>query len=310
MPVCETIPLGGGPDEYGRRRNSEKCLLPPVRTLRAPLPSLGISLIPNPKLVRMTRGNMDWEGLFAASARKLKSELDEARAAVQHRGLKGNLNEVAFADWLRNYLPRTLDVSTGEIIDSFGRRSRQADVVIYDAATTPRFLSRGGTDVVPIEPVYGVVEIKTFLNKAEIENAFANMDAVKSLKKTAYQSSDGDVITRTTSLYGEKNTNWPIQFYVFAYESDSLEIVLSHVNRLNTGRPLSQQIDAICILDKGLLVHAGPEGLQPAPLQHTTLIAKPSSKPLLTFYALLSHLYGQAFTRSVSILPYIAHIKH
>lgn len=253
---------------------------------------------------------MDWEGLFAASTRKLKSELDEARASVQHRGLKGSLNEVAFANWLRNYLPRTLDVSAGEIIDSFGGRSRQADVVIYDAATTPRFLSRGGIDVVPIEPVYGVVEVKTYLNKAEIENCFSNMEAVKALRKVAYQSSNGEVITHTTSLYGEENLNWPIQFYVFAYESDGLETLLSHVNRLNSGRPLSQQIDAICVLDKGLLVNAGPEGLQPVPFNHTTLIAKPSSKPLLTFYALVSHLYGQAFTRPVSILPYIAHIEH
>lgn len=185
--------------------------------------------------------DMDWESLFTASARKLRSELDEARASVQHRGLKGNLNEVAFADWLRNYLPRTLEVSTGEIIDSFGGRSRQADVVIYDAATTPRFLSRSGINVVPIEPVYGVIEVKTYLNKEEIENCFQNMDSTKKLKKTAYQDSRAEVVIKTTSLYGEENINWPIQFYVFAYESDGLETVLSHVNRLNSGRALSQK---------------------------------------------------------------------
>ncbi|MGH0255228.1 DUF6602 domain-containing protein [Sinorhizobium meliloti] len=253
---------------------------------------------------------MDWEALFAASALKLKSELDEARASVQHRGLKGSLNETAFSDWLRTYLPRTLEVSAGEIIDSFGGRSRQVDVVIYDATATPRFLSRGGIDVLPIEPVYGVVEVKTYLNKVEIENCFSNMEAVKALRKAAYQSSNGEVITRTTSLYGEENSNWPIQFYVFAYESDGLETLLYHMSRVNNGRPLSQRIDGVCVLDKGLLIHAGPEGLQPVPFSHTSLIAKSSGKPLLTFYALLSHLYGQAFTRPISILPYIAHIEH
>lgn len=253
---------------------------------------------------------MDWESLFAASAGKLKIELDEARASVQHRGLKGSLNEAAVAHWLRNYLPRTLDVSAGEIIDSFGGRSRQVDVVIYDAAATPRFLSRDGIEILPIEPVYGVIEVKTYLNKAEIESCFSNMEAVKTLRKFAYQPSNGEVITKTTSLYGENNSNWPIQFYVFAYESDGLETVLSHMTRLNNGSPLSRRIDGVCVLDKGLLIHAGPEGLQPVPFPDTTLIAKSSSKPLLTFYALLSHLYGQAFTRPVSILPYIAHIQH
>jgi hypothetical protein len=158
--------------------------------------------------------------------------------------------------------------------------------------------------------VYGVIEVKAYLNKAEIENCFLNMKAAKALKKRAYRPSAVDLITRTTTLYGEENENWPIQFYVFAYQSDGLETILSHVKRLNGDRPLSQQIDGICVLDKGLLVHVNHEGLQPVPLPDSSLIAKSSSKPLLTFYGLLSHLYGQAYTRPMSILPYIAHIEH
>lgn len=129
---------------------------------------------------------MDWEQLFSASASKLKASLDEARAAVTHRGLKGSLNEIAFAEWLRPYLPGALETSAGEVIDSIGSRSRQVDVIVYDAVTTPRFLSRGGIDVLPVEPVFAVIEVKTHLNKAEIENAFENMKAVKTLQKRAY----------------------------------------------------------------------------------------------------------------------------
>lgn len=253
---------------------------------------------------------MDWEKLFAASAKKLVSQLEETRAAVEHRGLKGNLNEVAFADWLRGLLPRTLDVGTGEIIDSFGGRSRQADVVIYDSANTPRFLSRGGIDVFPVEPIYGVIEVKTYLNKEELKNSFSNMESIKNLKKIAYQNKKADPISRTACLYDIENENWPIQFYIFAYESDGLDVLLSHVVEMNSRNPISMQIDGVCVLDKGLLVHSGPEGLQPLSVSGTSMIAKQSSKPLLTFYALLSHLYTQAFTKPVSIVKYMSHIDH
>jgi hypothetical protein len=179
---------------------------------------------------------MDWEQLFSASASGLKARLDEARASVAHNGLKGSLNERAFADWLRPYLPGALEVSAGEVIDSTGGRSRQVDVVVYDAMTTPRFLSRGGIDVLPVEPVFAVIEIKTFLNKEQIEKAFENMKAIKTLQKLAYHQQS----MTTKSLYGVVNGRWPLQFFVFAYESDGLDSVLSHVVRLNSGQPLAQ----------------------------------------------------------------------
>ena len=250
---------------------------------------------------------MNWESLFTASAAKLKAQLDEARAALDHRPLKGNVNEQALADWLKPLLPGAIDVCTGEIIDSNGGRSKQVDVVLYDAATTPRFLSRNDISVLPVEPVYAVIEVKTFLNKNEIEAAFENMKAVKALNKSAYHP---DRATTSKHLYGMPTVHWPLQFFIFAYESDGLDTVLGHVQRLNAGQPIDKQIDMVCILDKGLIVHLAPEGLQPIPMPNTTLIAKPSSKPLLTFYTLLAHLMGQAVSEPVSLNPYLKHIVH
>jgi hypothetical protein len=105
---------------------------------------------------------MDWEELFSASASKMKADLRETRASVEHRGLKGNLNEHTFSEWLRSLLPGVLEVATGEVINSAGRRSRQIDVVVSQS--------------------------------------------------------------------------------------------------------IDKRIDCVCVLDKGLLVHSGPEGLQPIPM--------------------------------------------
>ena len=220
---------------------------------------------------------MDWEELFSASALQLGANLKKARAAIEHRTLKGSLNERAFAAWLRTWLPGVLEVGAGEVIDSTGGRSRQADVVVYDSRTMPRFLSRGNDiDVFPIEPVFAIIEIKTYLNKEELDKAFENMTRVKSLQKVGYHSHE---TPKKKVLYGIETDRWLLQFFIFAYESDQLETLLSHALRLNASQPLSKQIDCVCVLDKGLLVHAGPGGWEPIPMPHTHMVAKPSSKP-------------------------------
>lgn len=250
---------------------------------------------------------MDWEQLFQASASKLKHELAEARAAVQHRSLKGSLNEQAVADWLKPMLPGAIDVCTGEVIDSEGGQSKQVDVLLYDVATTPRFLSRGNINVLPVESVFAVIEVKTYLNKTEVENAFENMRAVKSLKKVAYHPGRANTVKK---LYGQSTEHWPLQFFIFAYESDSLETIRGHVERLNAGQPINQQIDMVCVLDKGLLVNLAESGLEPIPMPGTKLVAKESSKALLTFYALISHLLGQADSEPIATHHYLRHIQH
>ncbi|AAQ60496.1 DUF6602 domain-containing protein [Chromobacterium violaceum] len=250
---------------------------------------------------------MDWEALFRASTSRLQASLDEARAAVEHRTIKGHLNEIAVANWIRPLLPGSVGVTTGEVIDSEGGRSRQVDVLLYDIATTSRFLSRGDADVLPIESVYGAIEVKTYLNKAEIENAFENMKAIKALKKIAYHP---NFVSTTKYLYGRESMYWPQQFFVFAYESDGLDTVLGHVERLNNTQPIDQRIDLVCILDKGLIINLAPEGLQPIPMPNTKLIAKPSSKALLTFYSVLGHLMGQAVSEPIAMHAYLKHLQH
>jgi hypothetical protein len=250
---------------------------------------------------------LDWEKLFSASASKMQADLQEVRASVEHRGLKGNLNEHTFSEWLRLYLPGVLEVAAGEIIDSLGQRSKQTDVLVFDSLTTPKFFSRANVIVLPVEPVFSIVEVKTYLNKVELKSAFENMKVAKSLQKRAYHD-HGHPTEKT--LYGMKTQRWPLQFFIFAYESDSLDSLLSHLRALNGSQPIDKQIDCVCVLDKGLLVHSGPDGLQPIPMPNTAMIAKASPKALLTFYALLAHLLGQATTEPVALHPYLAHIQH
>ncbi len=124
--------------------------------------------------------------VFDSVSQQMQADLKEARAVIQHAGMKGGALEESFRTFLRKYLPRSLDVSTGILVDSTGKVSRQLDVIISDAAKTPIFYQKGDVRVIPCECAYAVVEVKTKLGAAEVSSAHQNMLSVKSLKKSAF----------------------------------------------------------------------------------------------------------------------------
>jgi hypothetical protein len=67
---------------------------------------------------------MDIVEIFNQVAEKMRADLAQARSALEPPGLKGDSFEEVFRRFLRNYLPATLDISTGIVVDSAGRSSR------------------------------------------------------------------------------------------------------------------------------------------------------------------------------------------
>lgn len=250
---------------------------------------------------------MDWENLFRSSSISLRSKFEEIREAVNHRGLKGNANEQIVAEFLEKYLPSKIGFCTGEIIDSNGERSKQIDVLAFDAASAPKFFQSGDIKILPIESVYAVFEVKAVLNKAEIEKAFSNMQRVKSLEKKAYFSN----LQASTYklLYDKHSQHWPIQFFIFAFESDDLNTVLNHVQALNHQQPIDKRIDTIFVLDKGLITNVSSRGLDSIPMPDTHLIAKPTKNALLAFYGLISTLLSQTDSEPVNVNAYLDKIS-
>jgi hypothetical protein len=99
---------------------------------------------------------------------------------VAHAGDKGENREEILREFLEKHLPRKYGVLKGEIITSSGDRSHSADIIIFDALSAP-VLYRGKTAVVPIESVYGIIEVKSSLSKAELLDATGKIEAFKRL---------------------------------------------------------------------------------------------------------------------------------
>jgi hypothetical protein len=252
---------------------------------------------------------MNLKEIFDEVSSQMRSDFVKAQKSLSHAGLKGDANEETVRKFLGQYLPKTLDITTGILVDSEGKQSRQLDIIICDSAKTPIFFQSGETRVIPIECAYAVIEVKAFLDKTELEKSYKNMQSVKSLAKKAYFNQKG-VIISTHTLYGKEWDHWPIQHFVFAYNSTGLNSVLDNLNSLQNSNEINKRIDTICVLEKGVILNQGSDGMFSAlPVPGSRAVVSSTSKPLLLFYTLISVILNQANMKSFNLMPYIKDMR-
>lgn len=127
------------------------------------LATVGIILPHNARLVgRMQRtimGNSRLKEMLVRAGKNMASDLDQR--LIPHNGEQGASREEIVRAFLRAYLPKRFEVSTGFIFDADGRVSEQIDIIIADALVAPRFDAPGGTRFYPCEAVVAAGEVKT-----------------------------------------------------------------------------------------------------------------------------------------------------
>lgn len=253
--------------------------------------------------------SMNLEKLFSEISNKMKSDLEQARASLNHAGLKGQVVEDKVGDFLRQYLPKSLDISSGMMVDSMGALSKQLDIIISDSHKTPIFYQSGDIRVIPAECVYAVIEVKTYLNKTELNNAFDNMKSVKDQSKKAYFKPQG-AIRSTHSLYSKNWDYWPTNYFIFAHDSDNLETIILNLYSLQQNEEVHKRIDSICVLNKGVILNEDEQIMYSAlPSTNSALKYIETEKSLLLFYILVSVILNQAKMDPFNPLVYIDKMK-
>lgn len=255
---------------------------------------------------------MDLDRVFNEVAERMRSDLRRARGALTHPGQKGASAEETFRTFLREYLPSSLEVSSGILIDAAGNVSRQLDVIVFDAAKTPVLYRSGEDRAVPIECAYAVIEVKSKLNAQELERAFWNMRSVRSLKKTAYYKETGAVILHSVTLYGQEWEIWPTNFFVFAFNSTDPGKLMDRLEAMHQQHSLPEweRIDCVCVLDKGVMLNQDGSGMYNAlPTPGSKLVFSHTNRPLLFFYTLVSQYFNQTTMPNFNFLPYTATLR-
>jgi len=103
---------------------------------------------------------------------------------IQHKGEKGRQRENGLAMFLKETLPAAYGVATGEIIPVVGKKaSPQCDIIIYDRLRMPIFGAGEPVQQIPFEAVYSVIETKSILDQAALDDAFVKFSAINSMPR-------------------------------------------------------------------------------------------------------------------------------
>ncbi|MDR7246850.1 DUF6602 domain-containing protein [Priestia megaterium] len=228
-----------------------------------------------------------------AAAKKMQIDFAEVTENINHMGERGGSREEILLKYLEDYIPIKYEMNNGVIIDATGEQSRQQDIIIYDSFNSPVLLNMQSTKMVPIESVFSVIEVKSSLNKTEINKCVNNILSVKSLVK---DSLDG--------------INSPTAGFVFAFTSSTtLETLLDNLVEKNKEVEENKQISALCVLDKGLIVNVSKKGLKDItliPNEDTTpaIIKNTPENNLMLFYLLLMQYLNQSSVSVPNLLKY------
>lgn len=98
--------------------------------------------------------------------------LFSATGGLNHRGEKGSFREEFVKQLLVSVLPGHYGVGSGVVVDRWGRQSPQVDLVIYDKRRMPPLLERDGHGIYPIDSVLRVLEVKSYVDSAAIDQFF------------------------------------------------------------------------------------------------------------------------------------------
>lgn len=228
-----------------------------------------------------------------AAAKKMQIDFDDVTSQIQHQGEKGSSREEILLKYLRNYIPSKYQMNNGVLIDANGTQSRQQDLVIYDSFNSPLLINMDSTKMIPIESVYATIEVKSTLNKIELNKCVKNIKSVKDLIHNPLE-----------------NFISPTAGFVFAFTSaTSLESLLGNLIEANKDVEKSKQISLICVLDKGIILNVSKDNFQdihiiPEDKSTPVIIENSAEENLLLFYLIMMQYLNYTTVPSPNLFKY------
>ena len=163
----------------------------------------------------------------------------------KHKGSKGLIREGFISNFLEKSFPKKFVIGSGEVIDFKDNISGQADIIIYDESTP--IVDYGGLNHFLSGGVLAHIEVKSDLQKSDLEDGLKIIDSVKKLNRGQNK----------IMFYDDKKNPFVnddvlkfIPSYVFAYEGMELKTCKEHLDSYYKDTDISQQLDGICVLNK------------------------------------------------------------
>jgi hypothetical protein len=114
----------------------------------------------------------------------LAARLQAVRASLTHAGEKGRDLEFHVRRLLRDLLPAEYGLTTGFVAyveDGAIKLTKQLDILIYDAVRHGPLIHMETCDVLPLEAVFGYVEVKATLRSSSDNTTEPAQDSIEAL---------------------------------------------------------------------------------------------------------------------------------
>jgi len=162
------------------------------------------------------------EAFFSGILGQLQAEVDFINTLVPHGPTKGALNEESLKRILAAFLPSRYALGPGFVIDSFGSRSTQVDIVVYDGFTSAKLFKAFTQVVFPVETTFACLEVKTRLDRGALGELADENRSIAALKHyvPAVKRIAPSVATANAIDFSELQTRPPLTFLV-AYRTET-----------------------------------------------------------------------------------------
>lgn len=115
---------------------------------------------------------------------RLHQAYEESGSMLTHGTLIGTVREAIVKGILSTFLPSSVEIGQGQIIDSEGHVSKQMDIVLM-RKSAPMFRFEGAISVFLHESVLSTIEVKSIINRDRLQEALENAHSVKALSYRA-----------------------------------------------------------------------------------------------------------------------------
>lgn len=164
--------------------------------------------------VELLRGNFD----------KILSELDLVYK-LTHNGERGREAEEILKNFLKKYLPKKYEVSTGFVHTDMGT-SNQCDILIYDASNYAPLYSGYANEIIHISSLRAVIECTMRLNYKKINEDNIKISKLKSLYRKNVEIKESISREPLAILFAYKSDG-NILNYINGLEEKNFDVVFS-----------------------------------------------------------------------------------
>lgn len=168
------------------------------------------------------------KNIFEQLNRSLAEKVEQGKL-IQHNLESGLIAEKAVRAVLKDFLPLKYGVAKGKVMNSTGAMSRHCDIIIYDRMNCPTlYVDENENQILPIEHVSVVVEVKMTLTKHTLTEAFGELSSVAVLQP--------DRPDRSVNSFVEHR---PPALEILGFKGPKLQTLKSHYVRLNGEYPVT-----------------------------------------------------------------------